>query len=273
MKRVDSPRAQRGVALVAVMLLAALIVSAIVVEWTLVRTAQVDRALSREQAAYLSAVEASLTQWYALNSASIDAAAEAPDLNAVLRSLGVAARWNLQVRASRTIERDNVRYRTMALWLPRGADDSTSFDVNAGTLSATPQTLSRAINGWSVQSRAVSETRKRMQSMAERLEANARAQYLLDPSRDALKNRFRALDCAAPRAGELPCLDTYRAARTLVALGTLGIGSALSTNAWGGDIEVSNSLDSQTSEPPFSMALRTVTPWGATIRVTAVQAL
>lgn len=264
---------QRGAALLALTLLVALLAGVMVVDWTLAQSRQRLASLELDQSEYLAALESAITHWYALNAPSIDAVPQAPEWRRAMRETGSIERWNVQVAFSQRLARDGVSYRNIALWLPKDAADSTRFDAATGTLTVAAGTASRTISGFSIQSQAVAETRARLQTIAQRLEAHATTQYLLDPSRNQLVNRFRAIDCANPHVTELPCVDTYQRIESTGVAASVGLEPQLMTDAWGQSIEVSNGMDSQTTEPPYSMALRATTPWGAVIRVIPVQAL
>lgn len=68
----------------------------------------------------------------------------------------------------------------------------------------------------------------------------------------------------------MPCLDAYTAATTVDWL-EAGVGAVQAIDAWGGTLELSNLADASTEIPPYSMAIRARTPWGAVLHAQAVQ--
>jgi hypothetical protein len=214
-----------------------------------------------------------MEQWYAANAATVDAAVDAPDMQAVLRQVGMVPRWNLQLRASERQTGNGIAFRVIALWLPRaGAPDTTTFDPVAGVLVAHPDTPNAQVNGLTIQSRARAASRDALQRLAQTLENRFKAKYLADPSRNVAINHFRTQSCASPLADELPCLDDYTVLDASL-LRTIGADARLARNSWNLAVELSNGADAQTAAPPYSIALRSTTPWGTRLSAAAIQPL
>jgi hypothetical protein len=264
---------EQGFVLLAAVLAVAFIAGVILATWMVVTAQRQDSELERDQLAYLAQLKAQLEQWYAVNAASVDAAAAAPDMQAALRQIGVAPRWNLQVRSSERQTRDGVAFRVIALWLPHaGAPDTTTFDPATGTFIPAANTPNAQINGQVIQSKALAASRAGLQRLAQTLENRFKAQYLADPNRNITINHFRAGSCASPLPDELPCLDDYTAVDANLLL-TIGADARLARNSWNLAVEVSNLSDAQTAIPPYTFALRTATPWGTQLRASAIQPL
>lgn len=263
-------RGQHGYAVLAVVATMVTLAATVVVGWaTLATRTQSDR-LAQVQQDYLDELRAGMLGWYARELALIDRSAEPPDPAAVLRGAGVAARWGLRIAASDRLFRDGVGYRVIVAWLP-GEGDASALDPATGRFTASAGARWTLVSGHDLQADALAETRARLDRLARQLESAYRVRLLSDPSRDATVNRFRAVRCAAPSAGELPCIDHYAPVDGSGLAGAVGLDPLLATNAWGTAIEVSNGADSS-AVIPFSMALRTAMPWGGVVSMSAVSA-
>ena len=264
------PRTESGHAVLAMVAVVVTLSGAIVTGWATIATRVQSDALAQVQQAYLEEVRAALLGWYAREIGRIDRTTEAPDAASLLREAGIAARWGLRIAASDRLARDGISYRVIVAWLPGEADAST-LDPSTGRFTAVGGPRWISVSGFDLQAGAVSETRARLDRLARHLESAYRARLLSDPSRDVTVNRFRARRCAAPAAGELPCIDDYMPVDASGLGQAAGLDPLLGTNAWGGPIEASNGVDASQAIP-FSMALRTSTPWGGTLAVFAVAA-
>ena len=270
-KRVEA--GERGFVLLAAVLAVAFIAGAVIATWIAVTVKSQDSELERTQRSYLADLERRLEQWYALNAATVDAQVPAPDMGAVLRQIGIAPRWNLQVRASERQDQGAVAFRVIALWLPpAGAPDTTTFDPVTAAFAPAANMLNAQVNGLAIQSKALAASREGLQRLAQALENRFKAKYLSDPSRNISVNHFRAHACASPLPDELPCLNDYTPVGAALAL-AVGADVRLTRNSWNLAVEMSNGTDAQTASAPYTLALRTATPWGTTLHATAIQPL
>ena len=263
-------RRESGYAVLAVVAAMVAIAATVVVGWATLATRAQSDGLAQAQQAYLDEVRAGLLGWYARELALIDRGGEPPDPATALRGAGVAVRWNLRVAASERLVRDGIAYRVIAAWLP-GEGDASMLEPVSGRFTPSAGARWILVSGFDLQAAALVETRARLDRLARQLEAAYRVRLFSDPSRDATVNRFRAVRCAAPSPGELPCIDDYAAVDVSGLVGAAGLDPLLAANAWGAPIEVSNGIDAS-PVIPFSMALRTATPWGGTLSMFAVSA-
>lgn len=264
-------RAQRGFAVLAVAVVIVMIAAAVVVGWSTLTSVGQTHELERHQREYLADVKQQLTRWYERELAQIDALVGAPDPARAVREAGISPRWGLRIAISERVARGAIEHRVIAAWLPAEGDTSV-LDGVTGVFAPSRNAQWVTVSGFDLQARALADTQARLARLARKLEAAYRMRYLSDPSRDVTVNRFRAARCASPGTTELPCLDTYLPIDG-TPLGQLnGIEPQLTMNAWGLPIEVSNLIDSSQSIP-YSMALRTVTPWGAAVSMIAVAPL
>ena len=263
-------RGESGYAVLAMVATMVTIAATIVVGWaTFASRVQAD-GLAQVQQAYLDEVRAALLGWYVRELAQVDRRPEAPEPAAVLREAGIAPRWGLRLATSERLEREGIAYRVLAAWLP-GEGDASALDPATGQFTPSSGARWITVSGFDLQAGAMAETRARLDRLARHLESAYRARLLSDPSRDATVNRFRAVRCAAPAAGELPCIDDYAALDASGLALAVGLERLLLSNVWGASIEASNGVDAS-PVMPFSMALRTTTPWGSRVSLFAVAA-
>ena len=263
-------RCEAGYAVLAVVATMVTIAATVVVGWATLATRVQTDALVQVQQGYLDEVRIGLLGWYARELALIDRSIAPPDPVAILRGAGVAPRWGLRVVASDRLVRDGIAYRVVAAWLPAEADAS-ALDATTGRFTASAGARWIVVSGFDLQAGAMADTRARLDRLARQLESAYRARLMSDPSRDATVNRFRAVRCATPSVGELPCIDDYAVVDGSGLARAVGLDALLVTNAWGAPIEASNGVDAS-AVMPFSMALRTATPWGGVLSMFAVAA-
>ena len=261
-------RSQRGFAVLAVAVVIVMIAAAIVAGWSTLTSVSQANEQGRSQRDYLSEVGVQLAGWYRREMGWIDAVASAPDPQRVRREAGITPRWRLRVEISDRLLRDGIGYRVMVAWLP-GAGDTSVLDAATGVFTPAPNAQWMQVSGFELQSAALGQTRAQMSRLAQQLEIGYRVRHLSDPSRDVSINRFRAVSCAAPGSTEFPCLDSYQPVGATAIPTLAGLDPQLAFNAWGGPVEASNRMDSSLTQP-YSMALRTATPWGSQVGMIAV---
>ncbi len=261
---------ESGHAVLAVVATVVTIAASIVVGWATLGTRVQADGLARVQQAWLQEVRAALLGWYARELATVDRVVEAPGADLVMREAGIVPRWGLRLSVSDRLSRDGIAYRVLAAWLPAEADAS-ALDTSTGQFTASPGARWVVASGFDLQAGAMAETRARLDRLARQLESVYRARLLSDPSRDIGINRFRAVRCAVPAPGELPCIEDYSPIEASGLARAAGIDPLLAVNAWGGVVEASNGTDASAAMP-FSLALRTTTPWGSVLPLFAVAA-
>jgi len=226
-----------------------------------------------EQRAYIEDASRRLTLWYQANANTQEAIAGQLDMAAALAGAGIVPRYGLVAASSQQLSDGMVSWHVLALWLPdpqrvQGtALDPVTGVFTPGTLVSTGQpatVVSATINGRAMQLAAFSESSRRVRLAAARLENMFAARRAMDPFSLGGRNWFRAGDCGAVLPGELPCYDAYTNLAATTAPAEAGIEAEMAVNAWGLPITLSN-LQSSSLVTPFSMSVRTLTPWGGVI--------
>jgi hypothetical protein len=226
-----------------------------------------------EHARYLLSAKEKIEAWYRRNVAEVDSVhGVANHFARLFAESGIVPRWGVRYAVSEPIASGTLSYRTIAIWLPQSAADPSALDPATGRFVSGPRTKFQIVDGRAIEAEAFAATLAVMRGFARALEARFYAKRTSDSDRLIDANYFRPRDpaCAA-QADEIPCIAGYEKAAELNWRVILGLEPATLVSAWGSPILVSNTLDSQTSIPPFSMALQVATPWGATIRLAAVQ--
>jgi len=227
--------------------------------------------------AYIEDASRRLALWYQSNANTQEVIAGQLDMAAALAAAGVTPRYGLMADSSRQLSDGLVSWHVMALWLPdpqrvqgTGLDPVTGVFTH-GTLISTGQPavlVSATINGRAMQLVAYSESSRRVRLAAARLENMFAARRAMDPFALSGRNWFRAGDCGLVQAGELPCYDVYTNLAATTAPIEAGIEAGMGVNAWGLPITISN-LQGSSLVTPFSMSVRTLTPWGGVIGAVA----
>lgn len=233
------------------------------------------------QAEYLADIKHRVSQWYLVNASQIDATESGGafrDIPTVLREIGVSPKWGLEGAASDRQMAGSIAYTAYAFWIPTDNANLPQFDQTTGVFTQCPTLGARCpehpfvlVSGFEAQSSHFKRTSLKLQAIADKLETFFKARFLFDPDRNISINRWLPVNGCTPLSDELPCLDTYTPLAGANLQVNTGIGSDEFINSWGGPIEVSNKQDSSYLEPPFSMTLRTTTPWGMTLQFKALQ--
>lgn len=265
-------RAERQSGAALLLLVAAVAAIAVALVAALAVTPAAAGADAAARGAYLDRVARGLAAWYARHAPQLDTDAAAPPLQARFAEFGVEWRWGAQVRAS-ALRRDGaVAYRTFVVWLPDPGGSAVDYDPATGVLVAGPQVMSVRVDGRPVAVAGLAETQRRLQQVVSALEAFAATGALADPQADVAVNHFRAIDCARPAVGELPCASQFVPLADTVVPQRLGLGAA-AVSAWGGAIEFLNADTTEPDLPPFSARVRAQAPWGDWVEMRAVQAI
>ncbi|WP_440030221.1 hypothetical protein [Chromobacterium amazonense] len=223
------------------------------------------------QAKYLQDSGAAIAHWYQRDLATLDADG-APALTEadVLAGAGLTPRYGLRLAISQPIRQGNLRWHSIALWLPPEANDATTFDPATGRLTPDPRALSYVVSGQAFQQAAWQRTTEAVANLVSALNAYAQ-QRSRSLGGDVTRNPFRALNCGQVEAGELPCLDDYVPAPTIAA--ALGLNPGQLVDAWNQPLLVSGGTDANRTAAPYSMAVKATTPWGASLVSVALQSL
>ena len=224
-----------------------------------------------DQQAYLDDAARAIRVWYQENLARVDAVDGPPAIGAMLNRAGVARRYGVQAAASHRIVAGEVAYRVIVMWIPVTNPDRSVFNVSSGQFTPAPGVRHATVSGRDLQAKAVAETRRAMAALAGALENYFSARFAIG-GRDVRVNQFRPDPSCAGTVGVMPCLDTYTMA-TRVDWTGVGLGGVSVADAWGTSLEVSNLQDAQTTDPPYSFAIRDRTPFGTVLRMNAVQRL
>ena len=252
--------------------LAAIAITFIIGEAGVAAKAQ-SNSIDEQKEAYLDQATRAVESWYARNIAVIDSTAASPFADVDIPALaGIERRWDLRIAQSARLADGDIAYRRIALWLPASNPDGSALDAATGTFSPGPNVRWRIVDGRAIQTDAYSRTLASMKAFARQLELRFYAKAAYDASSGLTVNWFRPRSgCASPNPDDIPCLDTFTDAGLINWSVILGTNPGNLRTAWGRNFLVSNLTDSNVAYPPYSMAINAITPWGATIRVLAVQ--
>ena len=270
------PSRERGSAAILLVLWAFVAVFYFLFSPQLVASARAFDALAATEEEYLDDIARRLETWYRQNAALIDANptyAIAPA--ALWAQIGIVPKPTLQVAVSDRIAGAQVSFRRLAVWLRRAEPDSSVFVAATGDFNPGPAVAHRMIDGEAIEGALLEETLDAMKTFAAQLERRFRTKFEADPVRTLTVNHFRALGpvCSAS-LDDIPCIDVHTDANAAANFGMLmSIDPQTLTSAWGGRFTVSNLQDSQTTSPPYTMAIRAPLPWGGSLLVNAIQPL
>lgn len=249
---------------------------------------EANNSLSRDRAKWMDSAAADLRSRYFRNAADQISAESGLPESTVLAVAGVHPKWGARVLLTPWLTEpvSGVRYATAVLWMP-GLHDTgpnPAFDI-LGTFNICPggncpKREYRLISGLEAQRTAVARTLRTLETLAAKASTFAKAQYLRDPEHDLSRNPFRVADCSVPEDARPPCLDDYTDIANAGNLRELmGIDPNGLTDAWGAPITAHNGAWDPSAaplswmSPPYSMAFKATSPWGADLLVVATQSL
>ena len=260
-------------AMVFVLVLVLLMVTSWILGLSSMEATRQDNALQNEQQAYLLRIQGALKNWYQQHAAAVEASTAPINIVTVLSTLGFPLKWHVTGASSHQLIQNNIAYHVFAVWIPGSAAASASMDLATGIFTPGSAKAYELVDGFTLESGLVLQTTRTLQKDANRLQEMFRADTLQDEQHQINWNHFRAQDCSQVESDEMPCLDTYVALNQARLHALAGLDPSDEWDAWGSFLQVSNLLDSNTHAPPYTMALESVTPWGAIIRIFAIQPL
>lgn len=284
MKAVSRPNLanQQGFGLLVFVLILAAIAFFFVVAYAGILTRHVANELPRKkEEAVLQALEQVRGYWMA-NSATLDAPGSTVTAAGVIGATGVNLKYGSQLEVSNLLTKNGATYRKVLIY-SQLTDDAQPLDlakfVSTGEITPCP---SATDCGWvwavfdsfsEIHQAYAIETQARLRRVAFKAQAYFKARNMQDPERNISVNYFRkpSGNCVVlPQ--DLGCADTYTPLANMPQMTrNLGLSAEELYSPWGTPIEASNLEDSETTNPPFTMAFRVKKPDGSYYTIKAVQ--
>lgn len=273
----SSPLSQRGAAFLTFVALLSAVTILFVLGQASWQSRQLINSLQDVRAARVMQAADALRAWYMINAAIIESPGfVAPTGEGLLAAAGVPAQWGLSAGISSTqLVRGDIPYHAIAVWAPTDDDEQDPvFDPTTGELNLCPnqelhcgKRAAVRIDGYEIQATHYQNTVRNLRALALSAQAFFHAKWLADPDHNFSVNYFRGCDA---RGSSLPCMDSYEPLVESGLLEELGEPNSRAYDAWGGEVLATNGGPNNL-QPPYRLALRAVTPWGAVINVYAVQ--
>jgi len=267
---------QEGFAALLLVFLAALMAFFFVIGPMFIKYLEQIDAAETNESTYLDDVSAKLVELYSQNAGAIDQnVTYSPDPNDIWASLNVQPKAGMRLAVSTRLTGNQVQYRRFVVWLQRANPDTSAFDPATGTFTPGTGVPFRVIDGEPIQGKKYEITLQRMQMFASMLQKRFQTKFEADPLRTLTINHFRPISgTCTTTTDDIPCIDTYANVMTAASwTSLLSQDPAAWTSAWGQPFTVSNLQDSNTLNPPFTMAIRTALPWSGSVLVSAIQPL
>lgn len=286
--------AQRGAALLSFAIFLGVIVMGAITAMSSGILRKQQATLELRQRAYVDDIMARVEMFYETNAGQLDR--DSTWANFSENNFKAAAldqqRFNVELKLSNrlTAPDNTVKYRRVLVYLPTDTDatnppDLSSFETTGTFHSCSDPSLPcdkrvfAIYDAMDLQKRNYADTVRRMQQIALNAQSYFKARVLQDPERNAAINYFMPPSgCASAHPNDIPCLPL--AGGGFVNLdyagveGPLALSPAMYLNAWGTPIQVTNMAPhAETAMPPYSLVIRTQSPWGGFLSVYATQAL
>lgn len=224
----------------------------------------------KQQQEYLDDLAKNAQEWYQRVSPQIELSGEAITEAQLLSQIAPTQKYGVRAAISGRYTKivppwtqPALGYRTILIWIPQEGGDTTSLSSTSESPTIDPLVLTtKKFRTWSTfgyqheQLAKVSDLLVRtglvLQNWARAQQGNRAGQ--------TFDNFFRAADCSVTLIDHLPCVDTYTDINATQIPAYLGIAPTELMSQWGYAVEISNLLDSSTSTPPYSLALRIHSP-------------
>lgn len=294
---------QKGVGLLSLVVALSIFAFTFVAGYSALMTRQYAKTISQLQTEYLDSSAKRLASYWRQNAFSIDGPNSADlDGDQVFIAAGNSFKYQASVLFSNRLtdlSDSKLTYRNAVIFFPTEEDKNTpvlgeTFDrdsfISTGKVpdcvSATCASRQyRLVNGLEIERGLKIETSNRLSRIALKAQAYFKARMLQNPERTISVNYFYkpSGDCIVNQEQDLGCFDIYTQIASVdtqtsavvpssVAM-KLGLGTEEMLSAWGQPFEISNTVDSNTSAPPFSMVIRAKTPSGDYLTISAIQQL
>ncbi len=221
-----------------------------------------------------------IRKWYSLHPLVLDtsAATSLPGAGPlgprVIAAVGIKpyARSRVEVGGLQSTQSGALRYRIITVWIPK-----PTTKTGAGFSVENAQAYAE-VSGLSIEQEMETRSWKRLEDLTARLEQWSASSEAASGTHNTLLDYLEPPSCGTGN-GAVPGI-ACAANWTLVS--AMGFGVAIGfggpwTDAWGGAIQVCNTPSSVCSAsdqaPPFSMRLKTTTPWGGVLTLSAIQPL
>lgn len=236
--------------------------------------------LHDQQLAYVTAAGSAIGNIYQANANSVDgdeSQNQWRDPAAFMGLAGVKSRWSLQAAVSDRIEKPDVDYTVIALWLPSENDniDPPSFDAGTGIFTPCVRTDMPCTRVYAVVSGLKLQQDLRKKALAQLDDAAAAAQsfyktqYLQDPDHNTSINYYRAPSGCGVSDSEISCIDSYTPVSSTNLMSLIGYAPSQVTNPWGFPVQVANGSSVQPSGSTVPvMAFSSQAPWSRTLYLT-----
>lgn len=279
---------QSGIALTVFVLIFFAIAVVFVANYSLEFTNRNQAEGARNRVVYLESMHTRVLDWYRSNAARVDSDMFQASITAdsIISDLAEPLRYGATLELSNRLTQGPIRFRRIVVWMPN-EDDATEnppvFDANTGEFRPCTTEPCRprefiTIDGAVVQNELFQQANSQLDDLAYKAQQYFKAHYLSDADNDVGINYFRNPRGDASNSSDyIGSINTFTAIPVSAPNGSvlraLSLSQSYAINPWGNSIEASNLEASQATAPPYSMAFRSVTPWGFPIIRYAVQPL
>jgi len=277
-----SPK-QGGYAALALVLVLITVLSALVASYEARRgyvgVSRTDR-LERD---YLERAKNRITRFYAAHAAAMDTNAAAPWSDAqILISADVPLRWQVQVfiggRQSVTVGGGSTTmdYRDIWLALPGtaqgGQAQPASLDTGTNTFLPGTSPAWTEVSGEAIENGLYVRAQRQLTRLGARLTAMYAADLATDGNHNIGVDDWQPTGCGPYGGGVIACTNGQ-----FVPVSTLNVTTALGAqridtdNPWGEPLLASNTVDANTTAPPYTIILQSPLPWGGNLTNTIAE--
>jgi len=233
------------------------------------RVSFADKALQLQtQNQYIHQIGASVDDWYNRNAAIVDGNALAIAPATIITQSSLPVQYGLQVVSSNRIIANGIGYHVIVAYLPDDAGVSALDPATGIFTPASPKTVFYITNGMTIETQNLITTASTLSRLSGVLETwFIGMENSMPISHRSQNDWFLMPMCAAADSMHLACTGGFIDANpVLSAVGLISNGQA--TDAWGNAILIDNSTSLAVA--PFSIFLKSNTPWGTTSQISAV---
>lgn len=225
---------------------------------------------------YLARAKARMTRFYAAHAAAVDANAAAPWSGAQLLALAnVPPRWQVTAfiggRQSITVGgATTIDYRDIWLALPGvahgGPAQLASLDTGTNTFLPGTSPAWTEVSGEAIEDALYVRAQRQLTRLGARLTAMYAADLATDGNHNIGVDDWQPVGCGPYGGGVIACTNgQFVSASTLHFAAALGAQRINTDNPWGEPLMASNTVDANTTAPPYTIVLQSPLPWGGNL--------
>lgn len=208
-----------------------------------------------------------LSDFYSTNATQIDGTKNSAWATgkALMAAAGVEPKYRAQLDIGKRQSNSGLDYRTLTLWIPLATTKANKSFKPSRALTY------QTIDGFRIERRLYERANNQLKALSNKLVAWYSAMVTNDPFHNAGVDYWAPRGCGPLSDGPITCASNWTNA-TQMNFGQVGISNSAWVNPWGKTIQAANAAPlAQNQSAPYTLNMRSPTPWGTDLDNTVLQ--